>query len=254
MIKDIVIGTHSIEWAIKNPLRENKELIATDEGWKTFKKQSQLSSDVLNSLPIKIHSTNSFQNEMKKLFQQSDFHYSRIPGGISLLADAYRGHSIRDLYDSKSEKKNLLALDQITDINNIAAIMRTAAFFKLDGVVMSSKSDKPFPPSFYRISSGAAETVPIYRTSNLSRTLTKLQENGVELVGLAEESEDSFQGHLEALKNKSICLVMGAEDHGLSHAVRRSLSKTFSLKAAGEIKSLNVSVATAICLEKILSC
>jgi 23S rRNA (guanosine2251-2'-O)-methyltransferase len=90
--------------------------------------------------------------------------------------------------------------------------------------------------------------VKIVRCSALPKTITKLKELGVMCVGLSEHASEE----LNKIDNeKSVCLVLGAEDVGMSHAVSRVVDKTIAFKPLGKIKSLNVSVAAAIAMEKI---
>jgi 23S rRNA (guanosine2251-2'-O)-methyltransferase len=142
----------------------------------------------------------------------------------------------------------ILALDQVTDAHNGAAIMRTAAFYGVDVILISSKGNFGLGPNFARIASGACEHVKIVRCSALPKTITKLKDLGVMCVGLSEHATEE----LNKLDTKnSVCLVLGAEDVGMSHAVSRVVDQTIAFKPLGKIKSLNVSVAAAIAMEKI---
>jgi 23S rRNA (guanosine2251-2'-O)-methyltransferase len=142
----------------------------------------------------------------------------------------------------------ILALDQITDAHNGAAIMRTAAFYGVDCILISARGNFGLGPGFARIASGATEHVKIVRCSALPKTLTKIKDLGAIVIGLSEHAS----GDLGTIDNKKpICLILGAEDVGMSHAVSRVVETTISFKPQGKIKSLNVSVAAAIAMEKI---
>jgi 23S rRNA (guanosine2251-2'-O)-methyltransferase len=105
-------------------------------------------------------------------------------------------------------------------------------------------------PNFSRIASGATEHVQIVKCSSLPKILTKLIELNVEVIGLSEHATDT---NLNIKDAKATCLVLGAEDEGMSNAVSRVVEKTIALKPLGRIKSLNVSVAAAVAMEKIFS-
>ena len=142
----------------------------------------------------------------------------------------------------------ILALDQVTDAHNGAAIMRTAAFYGVDAILISARGSFGLGPGFSRIASGATEHVKIVRCSALPKTITKIKELGAICIGLSEHATSDL-GTIDI--TKPICLVLGAEDVGMSHAVSRVVETTISFKPAGKIKSLNVSVAAAIAMEKI---
>ena len=139
-------------------------------------------------------------------------------------------------------------MDQVTDVHNGAAILRTASFFGVDCVLVAMKGNFGRSPTFSRIASGSIEHVKIIKVASLPKTLNKLKDKKVLCIGLSEHAG----AELEPINyDYSTCLVLGAEDVGLSNAVSRVLDKNVSLRARGEIKSLNVSVASAIAMEKI---
>ena len=105
-------------------------------------------------------------------------------------------------------------------------------------------------PSFSRIASGGLEHVKIVKCASLPKFITKLQKSGVRCFGLSEHASEELKDSEIGEKN---CLILGAEDVGLSNAVTRILDKTLSLKALGNTKSLNVSVAAALAMDKVFN-
>jgi 23S rRNA (guanosine2251-2'-O)-methyltransferase len=117
------------------------------------------------------------------------------------------------------------------------------------GVLIPSSKSFGLTPSFYRIASGATEYVNLIRVNSLSRAVGQLNDAGFLTVGLSEHSSENLtQADLRA--QDKICLLLGAEETGLSHAVARLVQKNMSLPSQGEIKSLNVASAAAIAMEK----
>lgn len=244
---DIIVGTHSIKAALENPLRSDFKLYCSDT-----KVLNEFPADLKKKFKLVSISENQLQNEGKKKIEASGFRFSRIPTHCFLECSTYEISPLEELY-SKLESKEyckILCLDRVSDIHNIAAILRTACFYGFDSVVLGAKLEKGFSAQFYRISSGAPEYLKIYQTNHLSRVLSKLSEKGAVTIGLSEHAEQAFQP--SDFNHRSICLALGAEEKGLSHAVLRNVEYKLSLPSFGAIKSLNVSVAAAVAMEKLL--
>jgi len=247
----VIIGLHSIAEAIRNPARTLHELVASEDGLKELRDKENLSKETLEKLKVSVVHPHKVQELAKSYIEDSSFTYTRIPSGCFLLAKPLETQDLADLYSIIDRKKEvrLLALDQVTDAHNGAAIVRTASFYGVDAVIFSMKGNFGESPSFTRISSGALEHMPLIRCGSLPQALKKIQERGITLVGLSEHSETKLS---EILGSEIMhCLVLGAEDVGLSHAVRRLVENTFALAPRGQTKSLNVSVAGAIAMEMV---
>lgn len=249
-MQDLIFGLHSIAEAIKNSKREELQLFCTDESKKDLIKLHFKSQKLPEKVQVKVLSLHKLKEEGKRYLREFSLKEQRVPSNIFLIAGGFDGMSISNLYEkiNKGETVKLLALDQVTDVHNLGAISRTACFYGVDVLIYGRKSKDPLSPGFFRISSGAYEHLPMIQTSNLGKVLTKLNDLGVSCVGLAEEASSKEW----TPKDNSICLVLGAEETGLSHAIRRVLSDFVALEAKGEIKSLNVSVAAALAMEKFL--
>lgn len=249
MTMDLIIGMHSIEAALKNPEREEKMIYATEDGLQEFQKKTgmKLKSMGINIKMLKPH---DLQEEAKRKFADLDFHYHRILSNLFLTTTALEPKDLKWLYHRlEMGPMRLIALDQVTDVHNAAAILRTAAFYGVHGVLVAMKGSFGEGPTFHRLASGASEFVPLIKCSSLPQALTKLTERNVLCVGLSEHAD---QDTLNTGPNHegSRCLVLGAEDVGLSHAVQRVIQYHLALKSQGEIRSLNVSVAAALAMEK----
>lgn len=252
MDHDLIVGIHSIAEALKNPERAVYEIVATEEGLEELKKRGGLKREEIPMSKVRLLEGHALQEEAKKIYRDLDMEFNRVPSGIFLLVSPVTILEPTWIYTQLESRipLKILALDQVTDAHNGAAIMRTAAFYGVDAVLISAKGNFGLGPNFARIASGATEHVKIVRCSALPKTITKLKELGAVCIGLSEHAT----GNLEKNSGKkAICLVLGAEDVGMSHAVSRVVDTTISLKPAGKIKSLNVSVAAAIAMEKIFN-
>ncbi len=243
---DLIFGLHSIAAALKNPRRSHIKLVATDEGLSELQKKHRIVPKNYN-VKTDILSSHALQEQAKKLCQHLDLDFTRVPSGIYLQTSVLETYTIQEFL--KNPDARLVALDQITDVHNGAAILRSACFYGLTGVLVPSEKSFGLTPSFYRIASGAVEHVPLIRVSSLSRAVGLMNDAGFLTVGLSEHASENF-GATELRLKKKICLLLGAEETGLSNAVARLVQKNLSLTSRGEIKSLNVSSAAAIAMEK----
>ncbi|MCK5884623.1 MAG: hypothetical protein KAG61_13105 [Bacteriovoracaceae bacterium] len=246
---DIVIGIHSIVEALRNEKRSGHKLYLSSEGMGELKKRAGATARDLEGVQIINLESHALQEEGKRLYKEIDMKFSRIPSQAFLVTTPIEIVDITWIYDQMGEGKNLsiLCLDQITDVHNAAAIMRSAAFYGVDCVLISQKGNFGMGPNFARIASGALEYVKIVKCSSLPKAIKKLIDQGVEVVGFSEHAEGET---VELIPNRTKCLVMGAEDVGISNALMRIIPHTVALRPHGEIKSLNVSVAAAVAMER----
>ncbi|WP_408098216.1 TrmH family RNA methyltransferase [Peredibacter sp. HCB2-198] len=243
---DLIFGLHSIAAALKNPARSHMKLVATDEGLQELQKKHRIVPKNYN-VKTDILSSHALQEQAKKLCAHLDLDFTRVPSGIYLQTSPIQTYTLQEYL--KRPDARLLALDQITDVHNGAAILRSACFYGVNGVLVPSEKSFGLTPSFYRIASGAVEYVNLIRVNSLSRAVGQLNEAGYLTVGLSEHSSENLTQNELRSQNK-ICLLLGAEETGLSNAVARLVQKNMSLPSQGEIKSLNVSSAAAIAMEK----
>ena len=144
----------------------------------------------------------------------------------------------------------LLVLDGITDPHNLGACLRTADAAGVCAVIMPKDKSAQLTSIARKVACGAAENVPLIRVTNLARTLRLLQqEYNVWVVGTAGEATESlYQTKLSG----ALALVMGAEGEGMRRLTREHCDQLISIPMAGSVSSLNVSVATGVCLFEIV--
>ncbi len=143
----------------------------------------------------------------------------------------------------------LLVLDGIQDPHNLGACLRAANAAGVDGVIMARDNAAPINATVSKVASGAAENTTIYRVTNIARTLREMQSAGVWTVGTDSEGEKEL---FDLDLSVSTAIVMGAEGKGLRQNTRKHCDHLVRLPMHGVVESLNVSVATGICLYEVL--
>ena len=152
-----------------------------------------------------------------------------------------------DLYDllANDESPLLLVIDCVQDPHNLGAILRTADGAGVTAVVAPKDKSAGITETVRRLSVGAADSVPFFRVTNLSRTMKKLQEAGVWLVGTSDAGEGSLY---EVNMTGPMGIVIGAEGEGMRRLTEENCDFLVKIPMAGKVECLNASVATAVCL------
>lgn len=152
---------------------------------------------------------------------------------------------LEELLDRREGPPLLLVLDGVTDPHNLGACLRTADAAGALAVIVPKDKSATLNATVRKVACGAAEVIPLVAVTNLARTLEKLQQRGLWVVGTAGEAEqDVYQQDLTG----PIVLVMGAEGKGMRRLTRDLCDYLVKLPMSGSVSSLNVSVATGICL------
>lgn len=143
----------------------------------------------------------------------------------------------------------LLVLDAIQDPHNLGACLRSADAAGADAVIVPRHGAAGLGPTVSKVAAGAAETLPLVTVANLSRVLSWLSDYSVTVIGTCDEADESL---FDCDLTGPVAIVMGAEHKGLRRGVIGRCDKIVSLPMRGEVASLNVSVATGICLYEVL--
>ncbi|WLS78480.1 23S rRNA (guanosine(2251)-2'-O)-methyltransferase RlmB [Erwinia pyri] len=176
---------------------------------------------------------------------------SQVEGGVhqGIVARVkpgrqYQENDLPALLESL-ESPFLLILDGITDPHNLGACLRSADAAGVHAVIVPRDRSAQLNATAKKVASGAAENVPLIRVTNLARTMRVLQEANVWIVGTAGEADhDLYQSKMTG----PMALVMGAEGEGMRRLTREHCDELISIPMAGSVSSLNVSVATGVCL------
>ena len=139
----------------------------------------------------------------------------------------------------------LLVLDCVQDPHNLGACLRSADGAGVDAVVIPKDKSVSLTPAVVKVSCGGAENVPLIRVTNLARTLSKLKDNQVWLVGTTDHATQSIY---ETDLKGSIAIVMGAEGKGMRRLTEEACDFKVFIPMAGKVECLNVSVAAGVCM------
>jgi 23S rRNA (guanosine2251-2'-O)-methyltransferase len=154
-------------------------------------------------------------------------------------------HNLDELLDGVEEEVLLLVLDSVTDPHNLGACLRVADSVGAHGVIVPRDRSVGLNATVAKVASGAENTVPYIPVTNLARALRELKERGIRVLGTAEEATQSLY---ETDLTDSLALIMGSEGEGLRRLTRETCDTLVRIPMFGSVESLNVSVASAVCL------
>ena len=169
----------------------------------------------------------------------------RHQGVVARVEPVPMSHSLDDTLDAVEEVPLLLVLDGITDPHNLGACLRVADGAGAHAVIAPKDHAVGVNATVAKVASGAAETVPYFMVTNLARTLNELKERDIVIVGT---SDDAPQSLYDLDLTVPVAIVLGAEGSGMRQLTGKTCDVLVRLPMRGAVESLNVSVASGICL------
>ena len=232
-------GTHAVLAALANPLRLCRRLLVTRHALPSV--QAMVPDETAGAPSPEI----SERHAIERLLPQGAVHQ-----GVALLVEPLPAVALEDVLGATAGQTDavLVVLDQATDPRNVGAVLRSAAAFGVQAVVVPRRHAPEATGSLAKAASGALESVPVVRTANLARGLGAIKEAGFWCVGLdAREgtamAEAEFAGRL--------ALVLGAEGPGLRRLTRDGCDVLVRIPLGGGVESLNLSASAAIALYEV---
>lgn len=240
MSQEYVFGWHAVDAVLKRePERLQQVWIQTGRQDKRVKSVT----DALDGLGVRWKVVHR---------RELDERVSGVHQGIVAAVAESREWTEDDLLaqlSSRDKPPFLLVLDGVTDPHNLGACMRTADAVGVQAVIVPKDKSASLTPVARKVACGAAETVPFVRVTNLARFLRELKDLGVWLIGTAGEAD---AGLYQADFKGPVALVMGAEGKGMRRLTREHCDQLINIPMQGHVDSLNVSVATGVCLYEAL--
>jgi 23S rRNA (guanosine2251-2'-O)-methyltransferase len=173
----------------------------------------------------------------------------RHQGVVARVNAVAKSHSLDDTLDAVDGPPLLLVLDGITDPHNLGACLRVADGAGAHAVIAPKDHAVGINATVAKVASGAAETVPYFMVTNLARTLGELKERDIRIIGTSDAAEKSLY---DIDLSGPVALVLGAEGAGMRQLTGKTCDELVRLPMKGAVESLNVSVASGVCLYEAL--
>ncbi len=183
------------------------------------------------------------ESDDDRLQQMAGTH--RHQGVVARVEVVQQARSLDDLLDELTEPALLLVLDGVTDPHNLGACLRVADGAGAHAVIAPKDHAVGINATVAKVASGAAETVPYFMVTNLARTLGELKERDIWVVGTSDDAPGSLY---QADFRRGTAVVLGAEGSGMRQLTRKHCDELVSIPMMGGVESLNVSVASGVCL------
>ena len=226
----LLYGKHPCIAALKNPSRKCYRLFITKNALKDLPKDIKTPKiEVMEAKDI-----------TQKLFQNTDVTHQ----GIALETSPLSEKNLKSVLG----KSPIIILDQITDPNNVGAILRSAAAFEAAAIITPKNHSHLETPALAKTASGTLEITPLIKVSNLARSIEELKSNGYWCAGM----DGTARTNIEEIKSyEKIVIIMGAEGKGLRKLTKESCDILVKLPISKRVESLNVSNAAAIALYEL---
>lgn len=234
-------GLHAVKAALDNPRRRVLRVVLTDEALAAIGGNRSSFKEMYPQIAVE----SAPKEAISQLLPAQAVHQ-----GAALLADPLSEVALEDVLDEVAEQPRavILLLDQVTDPQNVGAILRSAAAFNVAAVVLPDRHSPPETTALAKAASGAIEMVPLVRVVNLARALEQLKQAGFWTAGLAG---DATQTLAAANLSGKVALVLGAEGEGLRRLTREHCDMLVKLPISPRMESLNVSAAAAVALYEL---
>lgn len=226
-----LFGKHPVFSALQNPKRHIENILCTKDVFNTH-------HDLINQ-----HSYTIVNSDyLSKILEGSQIHQ-----GIAAKVKSIFSSNIEDI-DIEKPNCKILILDQITDPQNIGAIIRSAAAFEVDALILPFDNSPDENGTIAKAASGTLELVKIIKVTNLRTLMEHLKNHDFWIIGLDGKASNYF--HDKLLSNK-IALVLGSEDKGLRRLVKETCDYLIKIPISNKVESLNVSNAASIILNML---
>jgi 23S rRNA (guanosine2251-2'-O)-methyltransferase len=231
-------GKHPVDSAINNSSRIIYKLLVTKNTNQLIDKYKAIIQD--KNIEVEVLTNNEISEEID--IQES------VHQGVAIQVKKLELTSIEKLLKTVNENSTILFLDQITDPQNIGAIIRSSLGFNVDAVITTKDNAPSENSTLVKSSAGAFEYIPYIQVTNISRTLNELKENGYWIASIVQNGTCSIQ---EIAKFNKLALIMGSEGKGVRDINLKQSDMTAKIEISPKLESLNVSNATAIVLHQL---
>ena len=238
-IKTKIFGIRTVIEAIKSNKSIDKVFLQKGINNELFSELEQL---------LRKKSIKASYVPVEKLNRLTDKNHQGVVASISPV-EFYEIEEIIEKVEKVDKKSTYLLLDQISDVRNFGAIIRSAECTGVDAIIIQKKSSAPINGDTIKTSAGAVFNIPICKVNHIKDAVFHLQASGINIVAATEKTNDTIYN--VNFKN-SCAIIMGAEGKGISPSVLKLANQRAKLPMFGKIESLNVSVACGIFLYELI--
>ena len=231
-----IVGKHAVTEALKNPKRKVLRVFLTEDSKKKINKEN----DNLNLLKnIKIFYKS--KKELDKYCSKEGILHQGLVAEIEQLENL----TIKDFLKENPNRNNInfVALENVTDPRNIGSIIRNAASFNIDGIIVKERSYPGESKLLYKSASGCTEMINIFEVTNINTTLKFLKSKNFWVSGFDINATKDFTSH--DWKGNNV-LLFGSEGYGLNYQTKKNSDFLFYIKINKKVESLNIANSTSI--------
>ena len=232
----LIAGKHAVTEALKNPNRAVLKIYLTEDSKKTINKDNE-NLNLLKNIRI-FYKT---KRELDRLCSKEQLSHQGMIAEIEHLPAL----NLKDYVNSIKDENNstLVVLEEVTDPRNIGSIIRSAASFNINGLIVKERSFPSESKLLYKSASGAIEHINIFEVSNISSTLKFLKKNNFWVCGFDKSGDKNFIKH--DWKGNNV-LLFGSEGYGLKYQTLKNSDFLLNIQISPKIESLNISNSAAV--------
>jgi len=231
----LIVGKHAVVEALKNPKRKIEKVFVTEDAQKNLNRENQ-SFNLFKDIHVFFKS----RRELDNICGRDEIAHQGLVAEVEQLEDL----TLKD-FIKETEKKNInfLALEEVSDPRNIGSIIRSAASFNIDGIIVKDRSFPSKSKLLYRSASGGAEHMNMFKESNINTSLKYLKSQNFWISAFDVSGKKDFTEHKWNGRN---VLLFGSEGFGLKHQTLKHSDFKFKISISKNVESLNISNTVAI--------
>ena len=234
-----IVGKHAVIEALKNPKRKVLRVFLTEESKKTIHRENQ-KNNLLKS--VKIHF------KTKKELDNYSIREQLLHQGYVAEVEHLENYSLKEFIKQNKKKLNFVCIDEVTDPRNIGSLIRSAASFNIDGLIVKERSFPSESKLMYKAASGSLEYLNIFKVSNINTALKFLRENNFWIYGFDSSGKKNFTDVKWSGNN---VLLFGSEGFGMRQHTKKYADFIVRIDINKNIESLNISNSAAIVFHHI---
>ena len=232
----LITGKHAVTEALKNPRRKVLKILLTEDSKKALNRDNQ-NRQLLKNIKI-FYKT---KKELDRLCSKEEISHQGLVAEIEHLDEI----KLKDYLKLNEKKRDItfVALEEVTDPRNIGSIIRSAASFNIDGLIVKERSFPSESKLLYKSASGSVEHINIFEVSNINTTLNYLKTKNFWICGFAKNAEKDFTKHNWEGNN---VLLFGSEGYGIKYQTTKNSDFMLRIDINKKIESLNISNSAAV--------